>query len=122
MRGEKVYKASILPEAYLVRDALRMRGIPAEVRGEHLAGAVGGLAAEVLGPEVWVAGEDAEAARGIISNARARSTDGGLSFLDDAAGALSEVAPERCPACGAEWEPGFEVCWSCEHELPDDGG
>lgn len=32
---------------------------------------------------------------------------------DDASG------PEICPSCGEKWEPGFSVCWQCQHELPD---
>ena len=27
--------------------------------------------------------------------------------------------PTNCPACNAEWEKGFTVCWSCQRPLEE---
>ncbi len=30
-----------------------------------------------------------------------------------------ESDPSLCPACSVPWEPGFDVCWNCQHALQE---
>jgi hypothetical protein len=133
-----VFSALLLHEGHMAQQLLEAAGIDAELRGGNRAGLGGLIPFEDAQLEVWVSSDrlrDAQRALGLQVNPVA---DGRLSFVDGSApegglshavvgpGALSEAggepAPptvvEQCPACGQDWEEGFEVCWSCQHVLP----
>lgn len=101
----RVYRAENTFDAHLVRDRLLQAGIEAEVHGLMLAGAVGEIPADTR-PGVWIADEGLyERARQIVSE-------------------IEQTAPDentwRCPRCGEDNGPAFELCWSCGE--PPDGG
>lgn len=101
----EVFRSPHTPTAQLVRAALVAHGIDAHIVGEHLSGMIG-AASSILPARVLVPEDQADEARAALEvmNAMADETDG-----DD---------PKNCPACGAEWEPGFDVCWQCQAERP----
>lgn len=63
----KVYDASNITEAHIVRGMLEANGITAHVGGYYLQGAVGELAVQGFA-SVLVSGEQAESARELIDN------------------------------------------------------
>ena len=99
----EVFRSPHTPTAQLVRAALIAHGIDAHVVGEHLAGMIGAasriLPARVLVPEHQK--NDALVAIEMMNSDTGPSAD----------------EPTHCPACGVEWEPGFDVCWSCQTPL-----
>lgn len=112
----RVYSHQFLASAQLVADHLDAHGIPAQVTGQHLTGLGGLIPFTDTYAEVWVAQEHAHAAAALVAGVIAPPEQGGLSLVPDEAGALA-VVPESCPACGAEAEPGFDVCWQCGETL-----
>ncbi len=133
-----VFSSLLHVEGHMAQQLLEGIGINAQLRGGHLSGLGGLIPFQESQVEVWVPAKDmreAQRALGIevspvahggLSIAQVSESHGGLSPAaeGDVRGALSEpggtAAPiESCPACGEDWEPGFEVCWSCQHALPD---
>lgn len=113
-------------EAHLVKTVLEAHGVGVRLHGEGLGANLG---APMLVPvEVWVDEAEHDEALAILGRVTRRDEHGRLTLIEDggATYGLSEADPAHaaaepaaCPACGAEWEPGFHVCWQCEHELPD---
>ena len=99
----EVYSARDVQEAHFIKTALEAAGIGARVVEDHLQNALGDWPASAIAPRVWVSSEDAERARTIIVDWRARQ------------GATREHATEWiCSKCGEPNEPTFEICWSCQ--------
>ncbi len=114
-----VFKSHNLFEAHLVVSVLANNGLKAYVRGEHLVGLVGAIPVGDAMAQVWVGPGDTKRANEILGFAVTRDTQGRLSLVGaPQGGELSD--PETCPSCGETWEPGFEVCWSCEAPLGGD--
>ncbi|MGY0559935.1 putative signal transducing protein [Luteimonas sp. A277] len=70
-----VYQAAHGFDAYLVRDLLEQAGIPAQVRGEYLQGALGEVPASGM-VTVWVAGAHATQARELVLDWEQSTPDG----------------------------------------------
>lgn len=102
----RLYRASSLPEAHLLRTMLEAEGIDAFVKNELLAGAIGELPMMATLPEVWlVRGADESRARSVLDGYRERSK--------------SKLGPDvACPACGSDNPSNFELCWKCRKPLP----
>lgn len=90
-------------EAQVFAAALRSHGLHPTVASAGLATLVGAgynaVPARILIPEI-------ERPDALVLMEAVRA-----SMEDSASG------PETCPACGSDWEPGFSVCWSCNHAL-----
>ncbi len=98
-RLKRLYTASGLLEAYLLRDYLDAEGIGTLVFNEHSVGAVGELPCNEALPELWVRDEaHYERARALVLAYERRS---------------ESRASRTCPGC-AEANPGtFDICWRC---------
>jgi len=98
---EKLYPASDLVEAHLLRTLLDEAGIQAHVRNEHLSSLGGEIPFNQVLPEVWLDDAvDLAAARAVLDDylARRASPDG----------------PQRhCRSCGEDSPSNFEICWKC---------
>jgi hypothetical protein len=99
----QVFVARNPVEAHLVQGILEAAGIGAEVRGEALWSARGGLplTADTL-PAVWV-----------LDDARAAEA---LRLVAEYAAAPPQAAGPfwTCWACGERVEPQFAQCWRCD--------
>ena len=122
-----VYTTKTAAEAHLIAGYLRGFTYHAEVRNDGLA------QSGVDGHrwiEVWVAHEHADAVQTLLDDVLRREDAGWLSLVpsEQRGGELSltpdsgrlSLSLTHCPACDADWEPGFEVCWSCETPLSDE--
>ena len=98
----RVYTASTLAEAHLVRQLLNSAGIEARVFNENAHAALGELPATETLPQVWVTQD--------------HQLNPALTVID-----RYESGPgqeRQCHCCG-EYSPGsFEVCWCCHKPLP----
>jgi hypothetical protein len=104
---QRLYEARDRIEAQLLVDYLAAYGIRAIVLGDYLSGAAGELPALSF-PAVWVV-EDRD-----LNIAQRRLAE----FLEHPDGPAAR--PDWvCPACRAEVEGGFEVCWRCGAPRPD---
>ncbi len=103
----EVLRTPDLQRAKLAVAALENLGLHPSLIAESLAEMLG--AGSMLAPRrVMVpAAEEAEARAALAVLEGMVSPEGPRA--DD---------PERCPACGESWEPGFDACWSCGHESP----
>jgi hypothetical protein len=101
---KRVYIATNLPDAQLVRNLLERAGIATHVFNENAASYYGGAALPAACPHVWIQQPHQEThARAIIAE-----------YLRPSA----PVAAKFCGSCG-ESNPGeFEVCWNCSGALP----
>jgi len=100
---KRLYTASHLPEAHLVRGLLAAAGIPVRVLNEYAQGGLGDLPAAAVLPEVWIEDErDEFIARKILS-----------AYEQD----RPVKAAQRCPACGEENPGDFAVCWQCQKPM-----
>ncbi len=105
-------------EAHLTQQFLEQAGIYAQLRGSTIPQ---GFVAE-MNAQVWIRAEDLAEAKKVMG-IETPVSDGRLSLvkLADEQGALSEPGSpsmaKTCPECGEDWEPGFEVCWNCQHAL-----
>ncbi len=128
---ERVVYSSIQPTlAHLVAAALANAGVPARLSGEHRAGMGGVIGMHDAAVEVRVPAASQGDALAVLAPLFGAAEQGGeLALSDDfdrlagvlglspGRGALTRPEPTHCPQCEAEWEPGFEVCWSCEAPL-----
>ncbi|HEY5314767.1 MAG TPA: DUF2007 domain-containing protein [Pirellulales bacterium] len=96
-------------EADLARSQLEEAGIASCLADEATAGNFWVLVNGVGGVKVQVAEHDLARAREVLNSV--------VEAEDEPASAGSDPAPIgqgwRCRRCGAEVEPGFEVCWKC---------
>lgn len=96
-----VYSSPDPAMVHLVRNALENRDIICVVRGEHLAGASGGIAPIDAWAELWVLGDaDVEEAREIVAE---------IIGSDEA----DEAETWTCLECGEVLEGQFGACWNC---------
>jgi hypothetical protein len=99
----QIFVARHPTEAHLIKGVLEAAGIPAEVQGERLFAVRGEVPVTPdTQPTVWVADEQAAAARAVIAD----SSQAGA----DAAGTGETWT---CPQCGEQVEPQFAACWNC---------
>jgi hypothetical protein len=102
---QPLYEARDGLQANLLRDHLAAHHIQSVVLGEYLSGGAGELPA-VNFPVVWLLEDrDLPRARQLLEDFLAPAAAGG---------------DWRCPACGAEVEGSFELCWQCNRPRPDD--
>ncbi|MEM6929191.1 MAG: DUF2007 domain-containing protein [Myxococcota bacterium] len=100
----EVFRSPHTAEAQLKAAVLKDRGIHAVVMSPDLAATVG-VGSHIVPARVMVPDDQA---------ASARET---LQALDAMSEQEGPTGPEKCPECGAKWEPGFGVCWQCGYEL-----
>jgi len=119
-----VFTSQHAPEAEIVAGLLRSNGFHVRVLGSDTARMVG-MGSHLAPTKVTVEPHEEEEARVLLGNVVRYDEHGRLSFVEpnEAEGRLGEPAakteePKNCPNCGADWEPGFEVCWKCEYVLP----
>jgi len=95
---KRVHTAANLPEAHLILDLLAHRGIRARIFNANASSLAGELPIDASLPQVWVEHpRDADRARELIEE-----------FLRSGSG-----PSRKCPACGEENPPAFDLCWSC---------
>ena len=98
---ERLYRASDLAEAHLLRDLLEEDGLHACVVNEHLYPLAGEVPFGLVLPEVWVTdSRDLFMARAVLKEYLERKNE-------------PVVGERRCQACGEESPANFEVCWRC---------
>jgi len=69
----------------------------------NAAGAIGEIPADAAAPQLWLEEpRDEERARRALEEF----------------GAQGAGPPKRCPACGEDNPPAFDLCWSCGSGLP----
>ena len=95
---KRVYNAANLPEAHLLAGWLAQHGIRVRILNANASGAMGEIPLDAAAPQLWVDDPRDEA------RARERIE----AFRTTAVG-----PPRRCPACGEENPPAFELCWAC---------
>lgn len=100
-----LYHASDSLQANLLKDHLAAHHIRAVILGDYLSGAAGELSA-INFPAVWLV-ED----RDLV---RARQ------LLDEFLAPVPAASGWRCPACGAEVDGEFSLCWQCNTARPED--
>jgi len=112
----RVYSNPFVPNAHLVAEHLRRAGIETRLRNAQLTAMRGMVPFTDVFAEVHVPEDRFDEADRIVRDLMGTDERGRLSPGDDRDGALSIADP--CAACGAEREPGFEVCWQCGADLP----
>lgn len=106
----KIYAHPDTGVTHLLKNELEQNDIEAVIKGDHLAWAAGGAAANEAWYELWVE-EDAQIQRalGIVHRFIQRNV-------------VEEIEPSEswtCPNCGEEVEAQFALCWKCGHEAPE---
>jgi hypothetical protein len=79
-----------------IRNLLEGEGIECQLRNEFAGGGVGDLAPFDIWPELWVADED---------------IGRGIEVLNELQ--QENLIRRQCPACGAENDGHFRLCWQC---------
>ena len=125
--AERVFSSNDLSMAAVVATMLARHGIASERRGEHRSGLAGAISTFDALVEVWVERSEGATARRLVDEligTSATRAPRGAVAVADARGQLAEPDPcapsvqlASCPACGAETEDGFEVCWQCGGDL-----
>jgi hypothetical protein len=98
---DRLYRASDLAEAHLLRDLLEEDGIQVCLVNESLACLGGELPFGLIVPEVWIRdSRDLFMARAVLKDYLARKGE-------------PDPGERRCATCD-ELSPGnFDLCWSC---------
>ncbi len=100
---KRLCNATNLPDAHLVADMLASNGIRVRIFNQNAAGALGELPFDAAAPQVWLEeAVDEPRARALLDEYRREATG----------------SPRRCPLCGEENPPAFDLCWSCGKSLP----
>jgi len=90
--------------ATLWQKQLALAGYRCEIRNQFLAGAVGELPADQVGPELWVVRDtEFNAARALLSELQHPTS----------------MPAWWCRACGEQSEGQFGQCWKCQSTRPD---
>lgn len=99
---QRLYRASSLAEAHILRDLLEEDGLSGCLVNDTLSSLAGELPLGMMMPEVWVKDDrDLFMAKAVLRE-----------FLERQE--TAEGAERRCDACG-ELSPGnFELCWRCQ--------
>ena len=107
---KKVYVASDVGDAHLLRGLLETVGIRPVIRGDDFMPLQGGTLLHMeTRPSVWVLEDERyQEAVEIVEEYRRRSQEP----------AASPDETRRCPICGEDVEMQFTECWNCGHELP----
>ena len=96
----RIYRATDLPQAYLMLRRLEDAGIPAKVFNENAQGALGEIPFIHVYPEIWLVREnDATRARKLLQDFEETMR--------------SPVANVTCPHCRETNPENFETCWNC---------
>jgi hypothetical protein len=96
---KRLYAASNLPEAHLLRHLLWQAGIDARVHNENLSAALGEIPFPEVYPEIWIARD-----RDLL-----RATE----ILREYEGTAPDGISVNCARCGEESPPNFQICWNC---------
>ena len=96
---KRVYTASNLPDAHLLRDLLQQAGIAAHVFNENAASLIGLVPVVTGQPQIWIAQAHQEAhAKSVITEFQSRAPN---------------ATTWICTSCN-EVNPGeFDFCWRC---------
>lgn len=94
---ELVYSNDQLLMVNHVRNLLESAYIKSELRNEFLGSGAGDLAPLDTWPELWVAFDDVEKAKAVISN------------MDN-----ESALVWHCKGCDEENPAAFDICWQCE--------
>lgn len=99
---KRLCSAANLPEAHILAGVLAQRGIRVRILNANASGAIGELPVDAAAPQLWLEDpRDEVRAREVIEAFR-----------------TAAVGPSRrCPACGEENPPAFELCWACGRGL-----
>jgi len=84
---------------------LEHEGVHATVVGANLAAIVGAGNNLLLPCRVLVPTHQLDDARALVA------------VLEEVDLHPRPEEPKLCPGCGVVWEPGFDVCWSCQRAL-----
>lgn len=95
----KVYTAANLQDAHILLGLLNAAGIEARILNACAQGGLGEIPFMHAYPEIWLT-ESRDFARAREVTERFERPPPG-------------TGPRRCPACGEENPPGFEICWNC---------
>jgi len=96
-----VFQSSSTFEAQMMAEQMKRHGLHPVLDGEHLAATVG-LGAFVAPCRVSLPNNEVDEARALMAVWEAELSK------------PSKAGPSLCAACGAAWEPGFDVCWKCQ--------
>jgi hypothetical protein len=96
----KIYTAANLPDAHILLGLFDAAGIEARILNANAQGGVGEIPFTSTYPEIWLT--------------HARDVAGARKVIETFERPLSATRPARCPHCGEENPPGFEICWNCQ--------
>jgi hypothetical protein len=91
-------------EARMLAGALESAGLSVDIRGESLVPLSGEIPSTEAWVELWLLPQELEAGRQVLAELQANQEAANRSVT--------------CPRCGEENPANFELCWSCELELP----
>ena len=104
MRRVRFTEHRTVGEARLLAGLLEGSGLSVEVRGESLAPLSGEIPSTETWVELWLPEEETARARELLAELEENREDAERTV--------------ECPRCREENPGNFELCWSCELELP----
>ena len=99
----EVYSSDQTIYAQMIAQLLELHELHPAVQSAHLASMIG-MSPLAIPCRVLVPDSEVEAATALIT-----------SYQEHPEVDVEE--PTHCPQCQEVWEPGFEICWSCQHVL-----
>jgi hypothetical protein len=100
---DRLYRASDLAEAHLLRDLLEEDGLRSCIVNENLASLAGELPFGLIVPEVWITdSRDLFMARAVLKDYLERKCK-------------PDPGERHCPSCGESSPGNFDLCWSCRN-------
>ncbi len=99
----RLYSAANLPDAQILLDLLKAKGIPARIFNENAQGGLGEIPFTHTYPEIWLVDDrDVVRAQEVVTEfERSAEAEG----------------TRRCPGCGEENPKNFQICWHCNRSL-----
>ena len=107
-----VFSDSDTVNAQLMANRLRDHGLSPILQGENLGATIGAWSVLVPCRVLVPAAEESEALAAI---AVFQSEE---ELGDETAD--QTLTGTKCPACAADWEPGFSACWNCGQAAPEE--
>lgn len=101
---KEVYRSVRTFEAQLLATRLESEGLHPVLVGANLASMIGAGLNPIIPCRVMVPESELNEATAMMAV---------LDAMDEP----GQAGPEKCPACGEAWEPGFQECWSCQTPL-----
>ena len=100
----EIFRSNNLLEAQMISQLMEQHGLKSFLIDDNMTNLVG-MGGIGLFCRIMIEGKEYDRAKRLLMKIK------GPKLI------FSSEIPKKCPNCGVDTEPGFDICWNCEAEL-----